>query len=99
LALTKTSGLFWDQGMQYHVIDRGIEVFNERSFVFGFYLLTVWISLFPWSLWLPAWLREHLVRPDAQQAFLVAWFIGPFLIFFFYATQLPHYILPGFPAF
>jgi 4-amino-4-deoxy-L-arabinose transferase-like glycosyltransferase len=99
LALTKTSGLFWDQGMQYHVIDRGIEVFNERRFVFGFYFLTVWGSLFPWSLWLPAWIRDNLVRPDARQAFLVAWFLGPFLIFFFYATQLPHYILPGFPAF
>ncbi len=99
LALTKTSGLFWDQGMQYHVIDRGIEVFNERSFVFGFYFLTVWGSLFPWSPWLPAWVRDNFVRPDARQAFLTAWFLGPFLIFFFYATQLPHYILPGFPAF
>lgn len=99
LALWKTHGLFWDQGMQYHVIDRGIEVFNERRYVFGFYFLTMWISLFPWSPWLLAWARDNFRQMNATQAFFLAWFIGPFIIFTFYATQLPHYVLPGFPAF
>jgi hypothetical protein len=36
---------------------------------------------------------------SAATAFLVAWFLAPFLIFTFYATQLPHYVLPGFPPF
>lgn len=32
-------------------------------------------------------------------ALLAGWFAAPVVIFSFYATQLPHYILPGFPAF
>lgn len=99
LALAKTKGLFWNEGMQYHVIDRGIEVFNERRYVFGFYFLTMWLSLFPWSPWLLAWIRDNFRQITAEKAFFLAWFIGPFVIFTFYATQLPHYVLPGFPAF
>jgi hypothetical protein len=61
--------------------------------------LSAFLSLLPWMVFLPyIW---HHVRShwDAPRALLVAWFAAPQLIFLFYATQLPHYTMPGFPAF
>ena len=98
-ALLETNGAFWKTGMGEHVVKRGTDVFNGRKFVPGFYLLTTWLSLFPWlGFALPVWrsLRAHWT---AQTSFLAAWFLAPQVIFFFYATQLPHYVMPGYPAF
>lgn len=98
-ALWVTKGAFWDVGMGEHVVKRGTDVFNGRKFIPGFYLLTAFISLFPWIGFLaPLWsrLRASWTGPTA---FLAAWFVAPHLIFFAYATQLPHYVMPGFPAF
>jgi 4-amino-4-deoxy-L-arabinose transferase-like glycosyltransferase len=47
---------------------------------------------------LPVW-RSLRANWTAQTSFLAAWFLAPQLIFFFYATQLPHYVMPGYPAF
>ncbi|MEM9445181.1 MAG: glycosyltransferase family 39 protein [Verrucomicrobiota bacterium] len=97
-ALIITKGGFWAEGINEHIVKRGTEAFNGRTFLFVFYLITFWISFFPWSTkFIPmiANLRYHY---DVRHAFLLAWFISPLLIFTFYATQLPHYILPGFPA-
>jgi len=98
-ALIETNGAFWKTGMGEHVVKRGTDVFNGRKFVPGFYLLTTWLSLFPWmGFALPVW-RSLRANWTAQTSFLVAWFLAPQLIFFFYATQLPHYVMPGYPAF
>ncbi len=99
-ALEQTGGLFWQQGMGKHVVDRGLGAFNDRMTIpVLYYLVTALVSLFPWlgrlgSLWASA--REG--RTDLRFAFLLSWALGPYLIFAFYATQLPHYVLPGFPA-
>lgn len=98
-ALIETNGAFWKTGMGEHVVKRGTDVFNGRKFVPGFYILTTWLSLFPWmGFALPVWrsLRAHWT---AQTSFLAAWFLAPQIIFFFYATQLPHYVMPGYPAY
>jgi 4-amino-4-deoxy-L-arabinose transferase-like glycosyltransferase len=98
-ALIETNGAFWKTGMGEHVVKRGTDVFNGRKFVPGFYLLTTWLSLFPWiGFALPVWRRQR-ANWTAQTSFLAAWFLAPQLIFFFYATQLPHYVMPGYPAF
>jgi len=97
-ALIETDGAFWQVGMGEHVVKRGTDVFNGRKFVPGFYLLTTWLSLFPWlGFALPVW-RNLRSNWTAQTTFLAAWFVAPQLIFFFYATQLPHYVMPGYPA-
>jgi len=98
-ALMQTEGLFWKVGMGDHVVKRGTEVLNGRRFIPGIYFLTALLSLYPWSgCALPVWrhLRAHWQQPGT--VFLLAWLASPFLIFSCYATQLPHYVMPGFPA-
>jgi 4-amino-4-deoxy-L-arabinose transferase-like glycosyltransferase len=97
--LIETKGAFWQVGMGTHVLQRGMEVLNGRRFIPGYYLLTTWVSLFPWLFFIvPVW-RATRARWSAASAFLIAWFIAPQLVFFFYATQLPHYVMPGYSAF
>ncbi len=98
-ALLRTQGQFWDVGMGEHVVRRGVSAFNARHFVPFLYVFTQFISLFPWIIFLGLIVRRLRARWDAEAAWLVAWFIAPHILFFFYATQLPHYIMPGFPAF
>ena len=98
-ALLRTGGQFWDVGIGEHVVRRGIAAFNERPIVPGYYLVTIVLSLFPWSPNLgqiPVVLRRRWREPRTR--FLLGWILGPFLIFSFYSTQLPHYTLPAIPA-
>ncbi len=100
-ALLSTKGAFWQVGIGEHVVKRGAEAFNGRITVpVVFYLVSAFISLLPWSAFAPAALCQRAGWRDSRRTcFLLGWFIAPFLIFGFYATQLPHYIMPGFPAF
>ncbi|MGF1530717.1 MAG: ArnT family glycosyltransferase [Puniceicoccaceae bacterium] len=98
-ALLATNGAYWEVGIGKHVIERGLDAFNDRKSFPLFYFFTVGISLFPWFALFWVWQRRVRRDWDPLNAFLVSWLIAPFLIFSFYATQLPHYILPGFPAF
>lgn len=98
-ALIETQGLFWKVGMGEHIVKRGAEMLNGRPFIPGYYLLTFFLSFFPWSGFLIPVLksiRQPSIQP--QTWFLIAWFAAPMILFSFYATQLPHYTLPGFPA-
>lgn len=101
-ALLQTHGKFWDKGMGEHVVKRGLGAFNGRVTIpVVYYLVTAIVSLLPWSAFLPAAFRNDGGWRNWPRvpAILVGWFVAPFLIFGFYATQLPHYIMPGFPAF
>jgi 4-amino-4-deoxy-L-arabinose transferase-like glycosyltransferase len=101
-ALVMTQGKFWEVGMGEHVVERGLGAFNGRLRIpVVYYLFTALLSLWPWSTVLPAaWPRPGAGRKwGLAEALLLGWGIGPVLVFSLYATQLPHYILPGFPAF
>jgi 4-amino-4-deoxy-L-arabinose transferase-like glycosyltransferase len=98
-ALIQTDGLFWKVGMHEHVFKRGVEVFHGRIYSPFFYIAAALISLSPWIAFAGrGWqhLRSHW---SIENAFMVSWFLAPYVIFTFYATQLPHYVIPGFPAF
>jgi 4-amino-4-deoxy-L-arabinose transferase-like glycosyltransferase len=97
-ALIQTGGLFWQEGMGKHVIERGAIAFNQRTFVPGYYFVSVLISLFPWMAFLGVRLKYLRFEWSQPMAFLAAWSVSPFLIFTFYSTQLPHYVMPAFPA-
>jgi 4-amino-4-deoxy-L-arabinose transferase-like glycosyltransferase len=97
-ALLQTDGRFWDVGIGEHIIERGTKAFNQRAFTPFYYLLTTILSLFPWSAYAPAAIRTAWKARTPLHAFLLAWFVAPFLVFSFYATQLPHYVMPGYAA-
>lgn len=97
-ALLLTKGEFFNVGVGKHVVERGLEGFNERGYSPFFYLVSAPLSLFPWVVALPLAVLGARRRWDARVAWLVSWAVAPYLIFSFYATQLPHYVLPGFPA-
>ncbi|HEY9154484.1 MAG TPA: glycosyltransferase family 39 protein, partial [Opitutaceae bacterium] len=97
-ALVETHGLFWKVGMGEHVVQRGFEKFNGRGYTPFFYLATAPMSLFPWIAFI-AFLPSVMKRCWSERvAWLIAWLIAPYIIFTAYATQLPHYVLPAFPA-
>jgi len=98
-ALVKTGGLFWKVGMDEHVVKRGMEVFHSRVYFPGFYLLSAFLSLQPWLAFAGRGWAAMRSGWGAENAFLVSWLLAPYLIFTLYATQLPHYVLPGFAAF
>jgi 4-amino-4-deoxy-L-arabinose transferase-like glycosyltransferase len=98
-ALIRTGGDFFNLGIKYHVIERGIHHFNGRRFIPFYYFFTIWISLFPFSGHL-VWIVRGSWRDSALETrFLLSWLLASLLIFSFYGTQLPHYLLPSFPAF
>ena len=98
-ALIETHGLFWKVGMGEHVVKRGTQAFNGRAIIPGYYLVSAFLSLLPWIIFLPQIVSNLRKNWNARNSLLVAWFAAPQLIFLFYATQLPHYTMPGFPAF
>jgi 4-amino-4-deoxy-L-arabinose transferase-like glycosyltransferase len=98
-ALLKTQGLFWKVGMNEHVVRRGVEAFHGRLYSPLYYLFTSLLSLFPWVAFAGHGWYVLRRRWQSENAFLAAWFVAPYLIFSFYATQLPHYVMPGFAAF
>lgn len=99
-ALIDTKGAYFGIGIGKHVVERGTGAMNKRFFLPGvFYLLVIIPFLLPWTAQLPATLKKSFRTSSLDTHFLLGWFAAPFLVFSFYATQLPHYILPGYPAF
>jgi 4-amino-4-deoxy-L-arabinose transferase-like glycosyltransferase len=99
-ALLDTKGAYFGIGIGKHVVERGTGAMNDRFFLPGLYYFLIIIPfLLPWSPQLPATLKKTLRHPTLDTRFLLGWFVAPLLVFSFYATQLPHYILPGYPAF
>ncbi|MBU0677481.1 MAG: glycosyltransferase family 39 protein [Verrucomicrobia bacterium] len=98
-ALVMTRGAFWDVGIGKHVVERGLDSFNNRMFLPIYYPLSSLFSLFPWIAFLSAAWLEYRDERDVRTAYLAAWFVSPYIIFTFYKTQLPHYVMPAYPAF
>ena len=97
--LIETHGLWWKVGMGEHVVDRGMEALNSRHYFAPYYLATAFLSYFPWIAFLGYGVVALRRNWNERNAFLLSWLAAPYLIFLAYATQLPHYILPAFPAF
>lgn len=100
-ALLQTKGAYFDVGIGEHVIERGVSSFNDRFYLPGvYYFIVVLVFFSPWVATLWPSVREGFRerRNDPTKAFLLAWAVSPVVIFAFYKTQLPHYVLPGYPA-
>jgi 4-amino-4-deoxy-L-arabinose transferase-like glycosyltransferase len=82
-----------------NVFLRTVQPAEQHSGPPGYYLLTIWVCEFPWSLILPAALFtawRHRRVPALR--FALAATVGPWLMFECIRTKLPHYLLPIYPA-
>jgi len=68
----------------------------------GYYLLTIWVSLWPICIFLPLacayGFRRVKSAPHSPIAFLMAWIVPFWIMLELIPTKLPHYVLPLFPA-
>lgn len=107
-ALVQTNGDFWSVGIGKHVIQRSVSAMEghggSRWITYlaslPFYLLTIFISFFPWSLRLPWLFGELRTRRSSlgyDERFLITGIAVVFAVFTLVRTKLPHYTLPAFP--
>ncbi len=80
------------------IVARGKSAMEGHSGPPGFYAILIWVTLFPWAIFLPAavingWRRRHVPMIRFSLAAVVACWI-PLEI---YQTKLPHYLLPIYP--
>ena len=105
-AMEQTSGEFLKVGIGKHVIGRSVSAMEGHGAqglashlaMLPFYLVTVFLSFFPWSLRLP-WLVKRLRAGGLreEQRYLLLGIALVFGIFTLVSTKLPHYTLPAFP--
>ncbi len=104
-ALRRTNSDFFRVGIGRHVIERSFIAMEGHggsswwAYLAStpYYLLTVFLTFFPWSFKLP-WLAKTLWRRrDPLDNYLLAGAAVVFIAFTLVRTKLPHYILPAFP--
>jgi 4-amino-4-deoxy-L-arabinose transferase-like glycosyltransferase len=103
-ALIRTHGEFFTIGIGRHVISRSfssMEGHGASSFwmyllLLPFYFVTVFGSFFPWSIKLPALMKQLWRRRDNIDNYLLSGTAIIFIIFSLVTTKLPHYTLPAF---
>jgi 4-amino-4-deoxy-L-arabinose transferase-like glycosyltransferase len=104
-AMIETHGEFLRVGIGRHVIGRSLGAMEGHGassvlvyvLLLPFYLVFVFVSLFPWSAKLP-WLIGRLrKKTDTLDRYLLCGIISIFAIFTLVSTKLPHYTLPAFP--
>ncbi len=96
-----TGGEMMSEGVGRHVIERAFSgATHSHSGPFFYYIALLPVTFFPWIALLPLAFKKLWPAEEARRhrAFLVAWAAGPFLLFSFMTTKLPHYVLPATPA-
>ena len=115
-ALIQTHGQFFVVGIGRHVIGRSLATMEGHGadslgmylLLLPLYLVTFFLSFFPWSIKLPWLIRKlwnekkaGIADPDHNQNkidnYLVIGIAIIFVIFTLVKTKLPHYTLPAFP--
>jgi 4-amino-4-deoxy-L-arabinose transferase-like glycosyltransferase len=104
-AYVQTHGEFLRVGIGRHVIARSFGAMEGHGgsslliylLLIPFYLVTIFVSFFPWSFKLP-WLVNQIRRSrDRIDSYLLGGSALVFLVFTLVSTKLPHYTLPAFP--
>jgi 4-amino-4-deoxy-L-arabinose transferase-like glycosyltransferase len=83
---------------KHEIWDRMLTPLEQHKGPPGYYFLTLWLTFFPWSLFLPLAIGlgfKH--RSDPRIRFALAAVIGPWVMLECIQTKLPHYFLPAFP--
>lgn len=94
-----TEGAFWGASLGGDLTDKITAEGEHAAISPGFYLITVWLTFFPWSLLLPLALSlGWTTRKDPKTAFLLGWLIPGWIVFETIPVKLIHYTLPLYPA-
>jgi 4-amino-4-deoxy-L-arabinose transferase-like glycosyltransferase len=106
-ALVATRGQFFTVGIGHHVVFRSLGIMEGHGgpgwlgfiLTLPLYLVTFFLSFFPWSLKVPTalWAWWPSRKADAFGWYLVLQAALVFLVFTLVRTKLPHYTLPAFP--
>jgi len=89
---------FIDQFFIKHHFKRYLGVISGHKGPFYYYIPALIAGLFPWSMFLPAGLRNAIKTKDRFFLFALVWFVFIFAFFSFSTTKLPNYLLPAVPA-
>lgn len=94
-----TDGAFWGASLGGDLSDKITAEGEHSATPPGFYLITIWLTFFPWSVLIPlalgfAW---H-TRKDPKTALLLGWLIPGWIVFEAVPVKLIHYTLPLYPA-
>ncbi|MEJ6392044.1 glycosyltransferase family 39 protein [Gymnodinialimonas sp. 2305UL16-5] len=93
-----TDGAFWSASLGTDLTDKITTEGEHSGSPPGLYLLTIWLTFWPWSVILPmaaivGWRGRK--RPDI--AFLLGWLVPAWLVFEAVPVKLLHYTLPLYP--
>jgi 4-amino-4-deoxy-L-arabinose transferase-like glycosyltransferase len=84
--------------VRHEVLERMIHPLEQHKGPPGYYLISIFATFLPWSLFLPmAIYRAWQDRRDPLVRFSFAAAVGPWLMFEVIQTKLPHYVLPCYP--
>ena len=105
-ALLATRGEYLEVGLGKHVLQRSLQPMESHGApgFFGyllflpFYLITIFFSFFPWSVFLPICVKRLWTRRDSDENYLVGVVLLVLFVFTAIQTKLPHYVLPAYPA-
>jgi 4-amino-4-deoxy-L-arabinose transferase-like glycosyltransferase len=100
----RTDGAWIAGFLGKHNVTRFVQPLENHSGPIFYYLITVMLGFFPWSIFLPlACLRnvQRLRNPaawTAGDAFCASWAVIYIGFFSLASTKLPSYVLPAYPA-
>ena len=94
-----TDGAFWGASLGGDLSDKITAEGEHSASPPGFYLITIWLTFFPWSLLIPLALAyAWRTRRDPKTALLLGWLIPGWIVFEAVPVKLLHYTLPLYPA-
>ncbi len=93
-----TDGAFWGASVGTDLGDKITAGGEHGGSPPGFYLLTIWLTFWPWSVLLPlAGLQAWRSRKTRETALLLGWLVPAWLVFEAVPVKLIHYTLPLYP--
>jgi 4-amino-4-deoxy-L-arabinose transferase-like glycosyltransferase len=94
-----TDGAFWGASLGGDLTNKITARGEHAGSPPGLYLLTMWLTFFPWSMLIPLGLTfAWRTRKDPKTALLLGWLIPGWIVFELVPVKLVHYTFPLFPA-
>ncbi|MEO1200285.1 MAG: glycosyltransferase family 39 protein [Pseudomonadota bacterium] len=94
-----TDGAFFAKAVGWNVMGKVVDGHQSHGAPPGYFSGLVWFTFWPSALLLAVSLPAlWSLRKDRAIRFLLAWIVPAWIAFEMFATKLPHYVLPTYPA-